>query len=90
MSAASLRTVKTDKGDIVYDSDMPVRALKGLFGGANNSDIDAIILALSAFVKEWPFGGSPTNPEDWDNLRRTEFNLVVRGIMEDLGALGEV
>lgn len=89
MSAADVRTVKTEKGDIKYDGDMPVKALKGLFGAATDSNIDGIIEALSAFVIDWPFEGEPSDPKAWDDLRRTEFNAVVKGVMEDLGSLGE-
>lgn len=88
MSAAT-RKVTTDKGEFEYDPDMPIGALKGLLGGATDNDLDSIIRNLAKFVIAWPFEGDPADPEAWDNLKRTEFNAVVTGVMADLGKLGE-
>ena len=63
MSAAELRTVVTDKGNFEYDPDMPIGALKGLLGGAQDSDLDQIIANLAKFVVSWPFDGDPSDPD---------------------------
>lgn len=89
MSAAVLRTVTTEQGEIVYDSDMPIGSLKGVLGAANDGDLDGIIVGLSAFVVSWPFEGDPAKAEDWNALRRSEFNALIVSVMEDLGKLGE-
>lgn len=89
MSAAVIRTVTTKSGEFKYDSDMPIGALKALLSAASESDITKVIEALALFITEWPFEGDPANPEAWDAIRRSEFNALVTGIMEDLGKLGE-
>ena len=89
MSAAVIRTVTTDKGDFKYDSDMPIGALKSLLSGASESDMNKVVAALALFITEWPFEGDPSKVEDWDAVRRSEFNALVTGVMEDLGKLGE-
>jgi hypothetical protein len=87
VSATVIRTVPTEKGDIQYNSDMPVRALKGLLG--SSGDMDGIISNLAVFVTAWPFEGEPSDPEAWEDLARSEFNTTVKAVMEDLGKLGE-
>lgn len=81
------RTVKIDAGDVVYDSNMPVRVLRQMASGDPNMEV--LITSMAAFVVEWPFAGKPSNPDDWDDLGRLEFNALVRGVMEDLGQAGE-
>lgn len=89
MSAAVIRTVETDKGTFEYDSDMPMGALKGLLGAAQDGNLDGLIGNLAKFVTAWPYKGKPGNVKDWEALRRSEFNAIVLGIMKDLGTLGE-
>lgn len=89
MSAAS-RTVNIEgKGAIVYDSDMPMKALEGLMTGAAESSIGEMVEGLSQFVESWPFEGDPSDPDAWLELRRTEYNAAVTAVVEDLGQLGE-
>ena len=87
--SAAIRTVTTEKGTIEYDSDMPIGYLEGLLGASENVSLKDLMENLSKFVVAWSFDGDPTNIDDWRKLRRSEFNAVMLGVMEDLGALGE-
>jgi hypothetical protein len=84
-----MRTVKTDKGEITYDDDMPVGILRGLFSSAQSGDIDLLIKALSGIVKEWYHDGDPTDDKEWDSLKLSEFQYITSTVMSDLGGLGE-
>jgi hypothetical protein len=88
MSAEEIRTVDTKDGDVVYDSDMPIKSLKSVMGAGKTGDLDDIIKGFKDFIVSWPYEGDPTDPEAWDELRRSQFNNVVTGVMEDLGELG--
>lgn len=88
--SAEVRTVKVEgHGDATYDSDMPMGALRGLLGSASGGSLDGLIVSLSQIVKSWPFEGDPADAEDWDAVKRTEFNALVTAVVEDLGSLGE-
>lgn len=84
-----MRTVTTDKGEITYDDDMRVGALRGLFSSAKSGDLDALIDSLSDIVAEWHYEGDPQDAEQWDQLRLSEFQEITSAIMTDLGGLGE-
>lgn len=86
--SADLRTVETDDGEIVYDSDMPVKSLKSVMGAGKSGDLDDIINGFKDFTVSWPYDGDPSDAEAWDELRRSQFNTVVTSVMEDLGDLG--
>jgi len=88
--SAAIRTVNIEgHGPVEYDSDMPMRAIRGLMSGANDGDFAEMITGLASFVISWPFEGSPADEEAWDDLRRSEFNDTVTAVVEDLGSLGE-
>ncbi len=88
--SAAIRTVEVGEfGEATYDSDMPIGALRGLLSAASESDFGLLIKSLSLFVESWPFEGDPTSVEDWDLLKRTQFNDLVTAVVEDLGSLGE-
>lgn len=87
--SAAIRKVETSVGVIEYDSDMPIGALRKLFGSAEGGSIDAMIEALSSFTESWPFDTDPHDPKSWDALRRSEFQTVTTGIIQDLAAAGE-
>ena len=86
--SADLRTVETKDGEIVYDSDMPIKSLKSVMGAGKSGDLNDIINGFKDFIVSWPYNGDPTDPEVWDELRRSEFNAIVTSVMEDLGDLG--
>jgi len=87
--SAAIRTVTTDKGTLDYDSDMPIGYLEGMLGASENASLSGIIENLSKFVVKWSFDGDPSDTDAWRELRRTEFNAALKGIMGDLGELGE-
>jgi len=86
--SADLRTVETKDGEVVYDSDMPIKALKSVMGAGKTGDLDGIIEGFRVFVSVWPYKGDPTDAEAWDDLKRSQFNAIVTAVMEDLGELG--
>jgi hypothetical protein len=85
----SVRSIQIEKGEVEYDSDMPIGALRQLFGAAQSGDLGELIGGLSAFVVSWPFTGKPSDPNSWDKLRRSEFADITQAILKDLGDLGE-
>lgn len=88
--SAAIRTVEVaGHGEATYDSDMPMGALRGLLGAAGEGSLDGLIESLCLIVKTWPFEGDPAKVEDWDVIKRTQFNALVTAVVEDLGALGE-
>ena len=87
--SAAIRTVTTEKGTIEYDSDMPIGYLEGILSSSETVSLTALMENLSKFVVKWSFDGDPSDVEAWRKLRRSEFNAVMLGVMEDLGALGE-
>lgn len=90
MSAADLRTVQVaEKGSATYDPDMPMGTLRGLLKAGGTGDLEGMIESLAGIIKSWPFKGSPSNPEDWDMLRRSEFMALTSAVVEDMGTLGE-
>lgn len=89
MSAGNIRTIEFEGGSATYDSDMPMSALRGLLESSAAGDLGGLIEALTGIVKSWTFEGSPENDEDWDALRRSQFNAVVKGVTGDLAELGE-
>ena len=88
MGADSIRRVKTDAGDIAYDSDMPMRALEAMMSAGDTGNLVGLMEGLSAFVVEWPFEGDPSDIEAWRNLRRSQFNDVTTAVVKDIGDLG--
>ena len=88
--SAAIRTVALPNGEeAAYDSDMPMGALRQMLGASTEGDLGGLIESLTSIVVSWTYGGEPSNPEDWDALRRSEFNAIVKAVVEDLGALGE-
>ena len=87
--SAAIRTVTTEKGTVEYNSDMEIGYLEGILSAGENVSLGGLIDNLSKFVTKWSFDGDPANPDDWRKLARSEFNAVMLGVMEDLGALGE-
>jgi predicted RNA polymerase sigma factor len=85
----SLRTITLPKGDVVYDSDMPMGALRGINRGAADGNLDDVVKALATFIVSWPFKGEPTDPDAWDLLRRSEFSNLIKSVMEDINEAGE-
>jgi len=86
---SDLRTVPTEDGPVQYDADMPMKALRGVNRAANDGNLDGIIANFGLFVVSWPYEGSPSEPEAWENLRRSQFAKVVKAVMEDLAKQGE-
>lgn len=87
--SADLRTVALPSGgEVTYDADMPIGAVEDIQTAAESGKLGSLREALSEFVVEWTFDGSPTNPEDWKPLRRSVFSEAITAIMEDLGKLG--
>lgn len=84
-----MRTVKTDKGEVTYDDDMKIGALRGFFASVNSGDFEALISSLSSIVHEWEYDGDPQDEAAWDELRLSDFQAITSGIMADLGGLGE-
>lgn len=77
-------TLEDGLGVVLYESDMPIGALKSVLGAANTGDLGSIIEGLARFIIEWPFEGEPTDPAAWENLRRSQFTSVITSVMEDL------
>lgn len=88
MGADAIRRVETEKGEIAYDSDMPMRSLESIMAAANSGDLASLMGGLAVFVKEWPFEGDPGDIEAWRDLRRSEFNAVTTAVIKDIGDLG--
>lgn len=89
MADLDLRSVDLDGGKLVYDPDMRMGDLRKLMAAGTSGDLEAMIEAYSTIVHGWPYDGDPKNVEDWDNLRRSEFQRLNEAMMEDLKALGE-
>ena len=87
--SAAIRTIELPAGEATYDSDMPMGALRQMLGASEGGDLGGLVEALTDIVISWPYEGSPSNAGDWDALRRSEFNGLVKGVVEDLGSLGE-
>lgn len=87
-ASTTIRTVEIAQGEVSYESDMEMDALANLMEAGNTGDLREISGALSGFILSWPFKGDPTKPADWGKLKRSEFNAVTKGVMEDLGDLG--
>lgn len=87
--SAAIRKVETSVGTIEYDSDMPIGVLRRLFGSAETGGLDTMIEALSEFIVSWPFDSDPKDASSWDALRRSEFQAVTTGVIQDLAAAGE-
>lgn len=84
-----MRTVTTDKGEVTYDDDMRIGALRGLFSSAKSGDIDVLVKSLSGIVFEWYLDSDPQDDSNWDELRMSEFQAITTAILTDLGGLGE-
>lgn len=84
-----MRTVTTDKGEITYDDDMRIGALRGLFSSAKSGDLDVLVESLSGIVDEWYRDSDPQDDSEWNDLRLSEFQAITTAILEDLGGLGE-
>lgn len=87
-ASTTIRTVEIEQGEVSYESDMEMDALADLMEAGNTGDLREISSALSGFILSWPFKGDPKKAADWGQLRRSEFNAVTKGVMEDLGELG--
>ena len=85
----SANIVTIEAGEVSYESDMPIGALKSVLKAAGTGDLDGIIKGLSEFVLTWPFDSDPADPAAWDALRRSEFTAIIAGIMEGLGTEGK-
>lgn len=85
---STIRTIDTDKGEVSYDSDMPMRALEGIMGAANTGNLTALMEGLSEFVTAWPYDSDPAELESWRDLKRSEFNAVTTAVVQDIGDLG--
>lgn len=89
MSAETLRRVELPSGGWVeYDSDMPMGALRAVMRAGASGNMDDLFNGLSRMIINWSFDGDPSNVDAWDDLRRSTFNEIVKGTMEDLGSLG--
>jgi len=85
---STIRTVETEKGDVKYDSDMPMRALENIMGAADSGNLTALMEGLAEFVQAWPFEGDPDDLEAWRDLKRSEFNAITTAVVGDIGELG--
>jgi hypothetical protein len=87
--ATDLTKVTYADGDLTYDSDMPMGALRLLFKAANSGDLTEMFGAYKDIVVTWPYEGDPTEIEAWDALRRSEFMRLNEALMQSLSDLGE-
>lgn len=87
--AKNLVTVEYADGVLTYEKDMRMGDLRKLFAAANSGDLDAMLTAYQGIVVSWPYEGNPTDPEAWDNLRRSEFMALNEALMQDLADQGE-
>lgn len=87
--SAAIRTIELPAGEATYDSDMPMGVLRKMLGASEEGDLGGLVEAMTGIVQTWPYEGDPSNVEDWDSLRRSEFNGLIKGVVTDLGELGE-
>ncbi len=87
--ATDLTSVTYADGDLTYDSDMPMGALRLLFKAANSGDLTQMFDAYKDIVVTWPYEGDPKEMDGWDALRRSQFMRLNEALMESLGDLGE-
>ena len=87
--SAAIRTIALPEGEATYDSDMPMGVLRKMMSSSTEGDLGGLVEAMTGIVLSWPYAGEPTDAEAWDDLKRTQFNGLVKGVVEDLGALGE-
>lgn len=85
-----MKTLESTVGDIDYEEDMPMGALRRIMAAANSGDLELMIEGYSKFVSAWPFAGDPSDPEAWDDLKRSEFNAITSEIVADLASLGNL
>lgn len=88
-SADSIVLVEFDGGNVSYDSDMPIGALRKIVRASSKGDFDALIAGLTGFVTSWSFPGTPSDESAWDSLKRSQFNAVVTAVTGNLAAQGE-
>jgi hypothetical protein len=84
-----LTKVTYEDGDLTYDADMPMGAMRKLFGAANSGDLGEMFEAYSKIVHTWPYEGDPKRADAWDGLKRSEFAKLNAAIMGSLSDLGE-
>ena len=77
-----------DHGKATYESDMPMKHLNKIMSSAKDSDLEGLQEGLASFTISWPFDGDASDPADWGELKRSEFNALSKAILEDLGSLG--
>ncbi len=85
-----MKTLTTTVGDIKYEEDMPMGALRRIMAAAETGNLDLMIEGYAKFVAEWPFAGDPSDAESWDDLKRSEFNAITSEIVADLATLGNL
>jgi hypothetical protein len=81
-------TLADGKGEATYESDMPMKHLNQIMDAARDNDLGELQAGLAAFTLSWPFDGEPSDVAAWGELKRTDFNAMSRGILKDLGTLG--
>jgi hypothetical protein len=84
-----LTKVSYADGELAYDADMPMGAMRKLFGAANTGDLLEMFEAYSKIIYSWPYEGDPKNVDAWDALKRTEFARLNEAVMGSLADLGE-
>lgn len=89
MAKLDLTEVIFEDGKFTYNPDMKMGVLKKLFAASNSGDLGTMMDAYTGIVVSWPYGGSPSNPEDWDDLTRTQFMKLNEALMGSLSDLGE-
>ena len=86
---SDIRQLRIGEHTVDYDADMPIGVLEDLEDAASEGGgLKQVREGLSAFVTAWTYGGEPSNPDAWRNLRRSQFQAITEAILADLTELG--
>ena len=88
MSAAP-STLSVKAGEVVFDSNTKMGALRRIIKAANTGDLDTLMEGFSRVIISWPYAGDPTDIDAWDELGREEFNELVQGVTGAFATAGE-
>lgn len=89
MAKIDLMTVEFEDGTLTFDGDMRMGDLRKLLKAGTEGDLTVMVEAFTQIVHGWPYDGEPSDPDAWDNLRRSQFGRLTTALMGKLGEQGE-